>query len=83
MPKKSKLKANEIARVCECWLDVGGCYCEPEDNHIRFSTRNLKGEVHGRFENVNDALKYGRSTFPKGKFSIYDELEDREILRYG
>lgn len=80
MPKKSKEEIPSVARVCDCWLDVGRCFCEEDAKHIRYSVI-YKEAVRGRFEKLNEALQYGRVAF-ESKFSIYDNLEERTILDY-
>jgi hypothetical protein len=80
MPKKSKEIPN-VARICDCWLDVGRCFCDEDDKHRRFTVRDKNNDVRGRFENLNMALQFGRVDFQR-QFIIYDELEERTIIDY-
>lgn len=81
MPKKKQIPTVSVARECDCWLDIGRCYCDLESKHTRFTVRNNKNEVVGRWEKLNDALTQGRNDFG-ANFFIYDELEDRKVIEY-
>lgn len=79
--KKKKQEIKKIARECDCWLDIGRCYCEDDLTSVRYSVKDLKGEVHSRWETPNQALEDGRKHMGN-KFEIYDNLEQKTLLKY-
>lgn len=80
--KKKNQEVQKIARRCECWLDIETCYCETELSSVRYSVRDDKGQVHSRWETPNEALEDGRKRLGR-KFEIYDNLEEKPLLKYG
>lgn len=80
--KKKKPEVVPVLRKCECWLEIGTCYCESDTySSIRFSVIDSKGEVHSRWETLQEALEDGRARLD-GVFHIYDNLEKRIVLTY-
>jgi len=81
--KKSNKIETPVMRKCDCWLEIGTCFCD-EDNPktTRYSVLDLKGEVHSRWETPNEALQDGRKRL-NGRFNIFDNLEKRTIISYG
>lgn len=84
MGKKKQSKVNTpefyIRRACECWLEVGTCFCLLDNNSTRFSVRK-HNEIHSRWETINEALEDGRKRVGK-PFQIIDELTKKEIISY-
>lgn len=80
--RKKKPEPQKIARPCDCWLDIGRCYCEDNLTSIRYSVKDLKGQTHSRWETPNEALEDGRKHLGD-EFEIYDNLEEKTLLKYG
>lgn len=67
-------------RKCDCWLDVETCFCETENSGTRYSV--LKdGITYSKWETINEALEDGRNRL-ENKFTVFDNLENREVLKY-
>jgi hypothetical protein len=84
MPKKSNKIENPVMRKCDCWLEIGTCFCDlnlEERQATRYSVLDLQGEVHSRWETINEALQDGRKRL-NGKFNIFDNLEKRTVINY-
>lgn len=75
---KKKPEIVNVARECDCWLEIGVCFCT--DSNRRYTVHETD-KIKGRFDNLNQAVEYGRSTFDT--FHIYDNKEQKIILKYG
>lgn len=83
MQKKSNKIENTAIRKCDCWLEIGTCYCESDNpKATRYSVLDHEGEVNSRWETLNEALEDGRKRIGDN-FTIFDNLEKRSILNYG
>ena len=81
--KKKKPEPMPVMRKCDCWLEIGTCYCEMDKySSIRYSVLDSKGGVHSRWETLQEALDDGRARMD-GIFVVYDNLEKRIALSYG
>lgn len=68
------------SRICDCWLDVGMCYCEIHSS-VRFSLRDKDGIPHGRYATLKEAMDIGRTKFQQ--FDIFDNIEEKILIEYG
>lgn len=85
MSKKKIVAHKPEMRKCDCWLDVGACWCEMdsiEKSATRFSVTDLEGNTYSRWETLKEAMDYGRKRL-KNDFRVYDNLEQRIIITYG
>lgn len=59
------------------------CYCDVDClSSVRYSVIDSKKVVHSRWGTINEALDDGRSRMD-GVFTIYDNLEKKEVISYG
>ena len=83
MPKKKNVEEVPVRRECDCWLDIGYCFChlnEEELKSVRYSVWK-KGDIHSRWATLKDALNDGRKRV-KPPFKIFDHIEDKFVIEY-
>lgn len=78
--KDKKKEVTPIKTACICWLDIKTCFCRGDETSIRYSVRK-NGEVHSRWETLNEALIDGRKGMKK-PFDIYDNVEKEVRIKF-
>ena len=68
---------NYEKKPCECWMEVGNCYCTTAQRYI---VRNQEKEDQSVWDTLDEAVSDGRRHLPK--FRIFDTWIKKYILNY-